>query len=149
VPTSDILDDVALHLEAAGLGKTTSFTGEPWPIYLNDMQPDSGGSVPDQLIVLYETVGPPPTMVMGGGLPALVEPRLRVEVRAATPVVARDKAVGIWRALAVMGDQLVNNVRYLSIIPLSEPYLLRRDERDRPIYACNYAIDKELVPWPP
>ena len=137
----DLLDDMAEFLVANNIG-TLGDDQADWPIFLDRLL-DS----PDQFIALYEAPGPSVTQVFGPGLPVLQTVELNVAVRAASSPPGKQKAKDIWRLLAAVLDQTINGTRYTEITPVqANPFLRNRDDRGRPVYACNFHATKELTP---
>lgn len=132
-----VLDDVLRLLQdnAVGTIATDLFA---------DFMPDS----PDALIAAFSVGGSPPDFAGGPtGAPAIRNPTVTLWARAAErdPVAAQAKAEAAYQAMVGVVNQILqpSAERYLRIEPLQEPFLLKLDEQERPIVACNYEVMKQ------
>lgn len=134
-----LLDDLALYLQAQGLGAASTSTGER--TIFRGMLPDQ----PDAAIGLLEYGGMAPVRAM---FPAVVQeqPRVQVLVRQPTYDGARAKAEAIFTALDGVGNTTLTSTgpRYGWIAALQSPFLLTRDANARVVLALNLQVRKGL-----
>lgn len=129
-----VLEDLAVYLDAAL--PLTSGTD----LFLNDMP-----SSPDALTVLYETPGEAPIETGGGdGRPVVQVPHVQVVTRAAPlfSEVSKQRARDVYNQLVLIANQTINGTYYLRVVPLQEPFMIRRDENERVEFAFNTAVHK-------
>ena len=122
-----VLDDLAEILSSCGLGTVgTNIFKSLLP------------STPDVCVALFVTGGAPPidTMHAGPGVNVAERPTVQVLARDTRPDSAEKTARDAYRVLHWQ-DGTKNGVRYLSIEALQQPFFVRRDETDRPIYGFN------------
>ena len=131
-----VLDALAAYLQIQGQG----MPGED--IFLSRL-PDGPGSI-DRCAALIEYQGTAPEFTHDISGIAYNNARVQLTVRDAPSeyAAARAWAETINQALARIVNQTLSGVFYLAVIPLSEPFLMRRDELDRPIIASNFSILK-------
>lgn len=122
---TDVLDDLAFHLDAAGILDASA-------IWL-DTRPDQ----PTRILVLTRYSGAGPERSLGAGLPWATRPRIQVVARDARQTDASDLAWAAWKALEPVANQAVNGTWFERIETLQEPFLLERDETQRWLYAFN------------
>ena len=123
-----LLNDMADYLEAQGVGtKATN-------IFMSYM-PES----PDALSVLYDHGGPAP-LILGNGL-RQESPELQVLTRALDYPTAETAARAVYTALLGCREQTINGTRYISVLPISQPFFLERDHIPRVIFSCNYSLE--------
>src|SRR5262245_39150700 len=127
-----LLTDIALYLENSGLGvrTTTLFAGEI-PAHAQN-----------HAIGLIETPGGPPEFVHEQNRRVVEKPGLQVNVRDTDYEVAREKIEAILEALTFR-NQVINGVRYLSVLPAASPLPLGRDGNERHQFVCNFDIVKQ------
>lgn len=132
-----LLDELGDYLSTNGVGTegTDLFFG-----YLPEAQ---GARV---MTALYETggLGAAHGMAASPGQAKAERPRLQVVVRSTSYQAARLKAQDAWRLLDGLGDVTLNGVRYLGVYAVQSPFLMGRDEQNRPLVACNYDVTKSL-----
>jgi hypothetical protein len=97
--------------------------------------------MPDAAIAVFEYRGQAPIRTSGGV--AAEQPRFQIEVRDSDYEAGRLKIEGIKQLLDGLADQSLNDTRYVWIAALDEPFVLRRDEQGRTIFACNFEVLKE------
>lgn len=129
-----LLDDLLRKLQDAAIGTTGTNL-------FADFMPET----PDEAVAIFSTGGAAPEFASGpDGSPVVRQPTVAVWVRAAQrdPVVAQSKAESIYQALVGVVNQTLapSNEVYFRIEPVQEPFLLKLDEKERPIVACNYRI---------
>jgi hypothetical protein len=122
-----ILDEIALHLQAEGIGiiGQTLFMGS-----MPQDEPGTGGQ--DALVAVLEIPSRPP--MRNHDLAILELPRLQIQTRGAPygyPA-ARQKAQEAWEALEAVTNQVLSGVTYLRIEAQRSVYWLRTDDMNRP-----------------
>jgi len=132
-----VLDDLAVYLQ------DTVGTGTIGTSLFKGLMP----STPDVCIALYEYGGRAPDTVFGAATISLEYPRIQIVVRGASHDYdgPRDRAETIYQAVAQVGNQTVNSIRYQTITPLQSPFLLRRDANGRVEIAFNVECVKVPV----
>jgi hypothetical protein len=99
---------------------------------------------PDDCIALYEYGGDPPMRTHDAPSIAYEQPRVQIVVRGATASAGRQRIEGIYRTLAGIKNTALSGTKYLSVEPIQQPFLLRRDQNDRPTFAFNCQAVKGL-----
>jgi len=74
----------------------------------------------------------------------LERPRFQVDCRAPEYAIAGSKAYEIYERLTKLGTFIVNNTRYLSVLPVTTPGELPRDENNRAIFVTSYEARREV-----
>lgn len=130
-----LLDELATFLAGQGLGvvATDIFKG---------IMPDAPVDVP--VVAVFETPGDPPSYVLSPTNIQLENPRIAVWVRGTEHDydTARRKSQDAHDALDTIRNSTLSGTRYLSVKPLQQPFLLERDQGDRPIFAFNAEVTK-------
>lgn len=105
--------------------------------FLNDL-PDK----PNTATSLVEYGGGPPDFVFAGSLPVNENQRVQIACRssAANPTIARANAAAAWAAVSGIANQSLSSHSWLRAKPVQSPFLLRRDEQNRAIFAFNVDI---------
>lgn len=100
---------------------------------------------PDDCVAIFEYGGSAPDHTMNPDPGTAVSETIRVQVlvRSASNASARAKAREIFNKLDHF-DGALSGVNYVYISATSSPFYLKRDERERSYYACNYEVTKEL-----
>jgi hypothetical protein len=140
-----LLDEIAAHLEAEGLGVVKTAANDPaWPIHKGGLYPGTQAH-PHDAIGIIESPGGRPLDEMGAevGAVAAEEAAFVVHVRSASYATARSKAGAAWGRLHKFAGTL-SGVRYLLIEATQSPFPLTRDDAGRWIIACNFNAAKEL-----
>ncbi len=128
-----MLEDLAAYLDAQ-LASHTSATD-----LFVALLPDQ----PDVATAILEYPGEAPLEAFGdSSLPAVVQPRVQVVTRAASEdaLASRARALEVYGALVKVGDEDLSGTRYFRVSALQHPFPLERDDRQRVVYACNYAV---------
>lgn len=127
-----ILDELLGYLsdQGAGTGGTNLFAGQ---------MPDK----PDTATAILLYPGRPPEYEQDDNLPAFEYPRVQILCRDPSYPAAFTKALLAWHALSGVTNVTLAGVLYQAIRPLSSPFFLRRDERNRAEIVCNYEITKQ------
>lgn len=127
-----LLTDIAARIEADGNGivGTTIFVGR---------LPDS----PDNCTAIYEYTGQQPLFTHDDPLPHIERPRFQVTVRNASYAAGRAAIETIYRELFLRNVALTS-ARYLWIVPLQQPFYLRRDDNERVEFVVNFECMKAL-----
>jgi hypothetical protein len=136
-----VLDDLAVYLQAQGLG-TRSQT-----IFEGRIPSDAPGSgVADQIITLFAVPGLPPQHVHDIVGPAVDQPVVQVRVRGSA---AQGGYAAMWtqaeqayRLLDSVRNQVVNGTFYQAILALQSPFGLGEDQYQRPFLAFNVRCAK-------
>jgi hypothetical protein len=133
-----LLNDMLTYLSSQGLGTegTDLFAG---------LMP----AAPDHVTTVYETGGRSPAHAMHGspGQATVTYPHIQVVVRGATDSYEIARAVAQKAFLLIDGlpHRQIGTTCYLWGESLQgEPFLLGRDEQNRPLVACNFEIVKRL-----
>jgi Bacteriophage minor capsid protein len=100
---------------------------------------------PDDVIVITQTPGDTPITVKGKVGPVLDRPRFQITVRALVPSTAELIAYSIYKDLTRFRGE-INGIAYSNVIPLQEPFWLRRDESRRTEYTNTYQAWKQPSP---
>lgn len=98
---------------------------------------------PAACVAVFETGGIGPEYTMSGESP-IETPTVQLLARAASYAAARLKANQAFRVLSGLRTRTINNVTYHWAEALQSPFLLERDDADRPVVACNYMIRKAV-----
>jgi hypothetical protein len=109
-------------------------------LYLNNL-PDE----PNRAAAIYETGGFPPQQTFGNDLPAWENARIQLVCRSTSSATARADAGAAWTILQRVTNEALSSVSYLRIAPVQSPFLLRRDERGRAYFACNYDVTRRTT----
>lgn len=130
-------EEIADKLAILGLGVvgTSIFIG---------MMPDH----PDELIAVMETGGSAPTF--GFSTPGLKfeTPNVQVIVRGERGDYSapRDTIQTAFRGLATVQGQYLGPSYYHMIRPIQSPFMLHRDQNERPVFIFNATCEKEIAP---
>lgn len=130
--------NVALYLEAQGLGSTTATSG--WLIRVGRMDPQYSGP---QLVV-RDTGGLPQDLHLGGGK-GLERPTVQVRVRGAPNDYAgtRQQIESVVNALHGLINTSMNGALYQAVEALQQPIWLGYTEPDgRPEWTVNFRLWK-------
>lgn len=126
---ASIVDHFADHINASGVTE-----GGEWSVFAG-YQPPS----PNKCIVLYEYSGETPETSF-----VATYPRLQIRVRGEPNdyAVTRDKAEELFNLLHATSLDLsaispVEELSYPSVYALQNPFLLQRDENERPEFVFN------------
>ncbi len=132
-----LLDDLGAWLAAQGVGTVGT------DLYLGGWQDD-----PDAQVAVFEYGGPGPVDSFSDAAtspaPAVARPRVQVVARAAREdyQAARTKVAAARTALLKIANATVNGVYYERVEAIDEPFLLGRDEKQRPLLAANFQVWK-------
>ena len=134
-----ILDELATHLQSAGVGtiSSTLFKGS---------LPLDGAGTPDAVVALLEVPGLPPVRTLASPPSRYEQPVVQVVVRGAQHgyAAARQQAQLAWEALDGLSNTTLSGVRYLWIACLQSPFLLRIDQFDRPVLVFTVRCARSL-----
>lgn len=135
---ASVLDEMTTYLAAQGVGTvgTDLFAG---------LLPDT----PDACVALLETGGMPAAHTVGGGgagSAVFERPSIQVICRGAKHdyAAARAKAGTAFTKLDGLANTTLSGTRYLSIFAAQPPFLIGRDENERPLVGFNVEVAKEL-----
>lgn len=132
-------EEIADKLASLGLGVvgTSIFIG---------MLPDH----PDELLAVMETGGSAPTF--GFGVPGLKfeTPNVQVIVRGARGDYSAPRfTIGLaYKGLSTVQGQYLGLTYYHMIKPIQSPFMLHRDQNERPVFIFNASCEKEIGPTP-
>ena len=103
-------------------------------------------SSPDLTIALFEYPGMKPITFFGSSAIAVEYPRVQVTVRGEVDDYETPRAIAetAYRAMAAQGHGTLSGTRYIALEPLQSPFLIRKDEKGRPVIGFNAQITKEL-----
>lgn len=127
-----LLDDISDLLASGGISTAILFKSQ----------------LPDNVetaIAIYETGGEAPirSFQMTVGSVMAEQPRIQVLSRSTSYQTARNNIHTAWKLLENVANKSINGVRYLRIAAVQSPFMLERDQNDRPVLACNFEIVKE------
>ena len=135
-----ILDAIAAHLAAAGLGLTEGTN------LFKSILPDS----PDACVAIFETPGRASTKAFGTTI-QFENARFQILARSSRESLvsgaystARSLADSIYVKLDGAGNLTLSGIKYLYIEALQTPFQLERDENHRAIICCNYETQKAV-----
>jgi len=135
-----VLDDLAAYLQTAGLGTVAV------DIFKSRLPMDQPGvTAVDAAMALIPVPGGPPLYVHSKAAPDLAQPVVQVICRGTQygDAAAMARAEQAWVALGSVHNQTLSSTFYLSIVPQQSPWLLKRDELDRPLIVFQVRCVKE------
>ena len=88
---------------------------------------------------IVEYGGSPPDYVFGNDLPTNENARVQISCRSTSSTKARANAHAAWVAVGKIANETLSGKSWLRATPLQSPFLLRRDEQNRVIFAFNCA----------
>lgn len=124
-----ILDDLAAYIDAS----TTLTAG-------TDLFATVMPEAPDNCVAIIPVPGPAPVDTMGTGRPSVDTPRVQVLSRHKDrPDLAESRAREVWNAFGSIGDGVLGggSERTLRVQVDQSPFLVGRDQNDRPIFGFN------------
>jgi hypothetical protein len=127
-----LLDDIGAYAAGLGVGNVGS-TGD-YGIFLGTMPDDL-----DKVFCFYEYPGMRGTYTLGMGLKEeypSVQAILRVPESAYST--GRQRMETLYEGLGALKDQVINGRRYDRVEALQAPFFLKRDEKRRLYFACNF-----------
>ena len=126
-----LLDDLGSVLQTAGVGTVGA-----------DIFKGGLASTPDMQISMIESGGFSPLRELDNGVP-VDRCTVQVSVRAAAYdyAAAQAQAHLAYAALDAVVEQVLSGRRYHQIEPLQPPFLLERDESDRPVFVFNILVE--------
>jgi hypothetical protein len=137
-----VLDDVATYLEAQGIGilGVSLFKGG---IPLDTAQT----VITDLVTALVQVPGLPPVHVHTQQQATYEQPMLQILVRGEPfgDSAAMQKAYDAFLALDGLSNTVLSGVMYLWLQAMQSPFLLRRDELNRPFEAFNVRCAKAVL----
>jgi len=109
--------------------------------------PVYGGDLPERphkAVCITPTAGIGSTHTMGStvGSPVLDSLRFQLRARALTYAEAETLMDTVHSALNGLRNQAINNKRYQWIDGASSPYYIGTDDEERPLFACNYNVER-------
>lgn len=128
-----LLTDIANRLQADGHGTvgTLVFVGR---------MPDS----PDDCTAIYEYTGQSPLFTHDDPAPHIERPRFQIKVRSTSYATGRAAIEEIYKDLSAIRNTTLTSAKYLWIMPLQQPFYLRRDDAERVEFAVNFECMKAL-----
>jgi len=107
-----------------------------------------GGVLPEKptrAVALLESTSVAPIEMMGGDTgPSIERPRLQILVRDSSYANARDLVQSVYSFLQRVTMTDIQGTLYHRIASVDMPELISRDERQYPIFSCNFDVWKEL-----
>ena len=101
---------------------------------------------PSTCVSVYETGGLTPIEAMGGSsLPAFIQPRAQLLVRAASYAAAASLAEDCFKKLTLIDNEALSGTKYLRVEGIQSPFYLERDGQERVVFACNYQAQRVLT----
>ena len=95
---------------------------------------------PNRATSLVEYGGSAPVHVFSGDLPSFENPRIAVTCRSTSSVTARADAGAAWVELQRIANESLSGKSYLRCVPVQSPFLLGRDEQNRPSFRFNLDV---------
>jgi hypothetical protein len=134
-------DEIATHLETAGLGTIAASTGTG--IFVGQYP-----TAPDSVIAIRETGGISPEFTQDDQDPFVVHPQVQVITRGPNSSsgydFARAKAQSVNTVLRRVTNQTLSGVLYHRVTPIQEPaYLGSEEGTEREMWVINFEIDKD------
>lgn len=74
---------------------------------------------------------------LAGDLPKFEDARVAITCRSTSSVTARANAKAAWVACHKIANETLSGVSWLRARPLQSPFLLERDEQNRPVFQFN------------
>lgn len=119
-----LIRDIALHLEANGLGTLNS------DLFLADSPEEPGA-----MVTIYGTGGHPQDEPLSD-----VRPTVQIRTRADGHEAAEAKAWAVFNLLSIPGKAVIANGRKMIIRPMQPPTFLERDASRRVVFVFNLEI---------
>jgi len=135
-----VTKDLVEYFVAEGLGVKGGKTD--WALYMNQ-EPASGkdnGPASDNVITLYDQAGQPPARCINSQKTAFFTAfQIRARGNVQTDVRERLKLLRD-KLTSIEGWLQLNGTDYMNFQPLSDMFLIARDDRQRWIWAVNYQV---------
>ena len=87
---------------------------------------------------ITEYGGGPPDYVFANDLPVNENQRVQMACRSTSSTKARANANAGWVAVSGIANESLSSHSWLRAVPVQSPFLLRRDEQGRVIFAFNF-----------
>lgn len=135
-----LLDELGTYLQTAGIGTLSQ------SLFKGALPLDTPATTDDAIVALIEVPGSPPLRSHDQPPSRIGQPHVQVVSRGAPYgyVAARQKAHDAWMALDGLANQVLSGTKYLTIVALQEPFLLRIDETHRPHIVFSVRIQREV-----
>lgn len=137
-----VLDDIATYLEAHGVGTIAV------SLFKGGIPLDTAQTITtDIVLALVQVPGLPPSHVHSQPHATYEQPVLQVLVRGEPfgDSTAMAKAYDAFLALDGLSNTVLSGVTYLWVQAAQSPFLLHRDEMNRPVVAFNIRCAKALT----
>lgn len=135
-----ILEDIATYIhsqDGSWVMGTNLFGG------LMPQQPDVALALTE-----YDPGGGALMQTMSRSTPVIVTPRIQMQVRGAAGDYAsvETAAMSVWTILCGVRELSLppSNKRYASLLPISVPVLMNRDDLERATFVANFEVTKDL-----
>lgn len=109
-------------------------------LFLNAL-PDEPGTA----TALIEYAGGEPEFVFAGELPVNENARVQVSCRSTSSTKARANANAAWVAVSGIANESLSGKSWLRAKPIQSPFLLKRDEQNRIVFAFNCDIARRTT----
>ena len=135
-----LLDELGAYLQAAGIGTLSQ------SLFKGSLPLDTPATTDDAIVALIEVPGSPPLRSHDQPPSRIGQPHVQVVSRGAPYgyMAARQKAHDAWMALDGLANQVLSGTKYLTIMALQEPFLLRIDSDHRPHIVFSVRIQMEI-----
>lgn len=98
---------------------------------------------PNRASAIHEYAGPEPDFVQGPSTkPAWENARFQVACRSTSSTAARGDINTAWALLNGIVNQTLSGTTYLRVAALQSPFLMERDKKGRPVFACNFQAQR-------
>lgn len=137
---AELVQDLAQYIELKGHGTRAATSG--WSIFQDGLT-----DAPDTQIAVIGTGGAASEGQFGTDTLKYEHPRAAIHVRGAREDVAgaRTKAFAIYKDVGKIMAETVNGTFYHVALALQPPFLLKADDRARPVFVFNVEAEKEVA----
>ena len=97
-------------------------------------------SDPNRATSIIETGGVAPARAFGSTGPSWEQGRIQVACRSTSSATARADADAAFVLLEAVENQTLTSNQFLRVSAVQSVFLLERDARGRPVFACNYDV---------
>ena len=122
-----LVEDLGTYIDSASTRFTLGTN-----LYLN-ASPDE----PATAAAIIEYPGGSPDYVFANDLPVNENARVQIACRSTSSTRARANAHAAWVAVSGIANETLSGKSWLRAKPIQSPFLLRRDEQNRVIFAFN------------
>lgn len=133
-----VLDDLAVFVEAAGHATRNI------DLFLGVLP-----ETPSECIALTEYAGDQPLRNQADGAARTgaqggERPRVQLIVRSETYSAGRALIQAVWQTLDGIVNETINGTFYVRCQAMQSPFLLRKDDNNRDLFAANFQIAKHV-----